>query len=142
LTQYYLYDIFQAAPHNQQTKGGGVMKKLWTILRIAGFIVCLFFFVSDTRKMRSATSKINQAQGEVNQAWEDLERAVPMLAEKYSQAINKQKGIVDTYSFRDIRATFLAIPLALLSASLTWQFVVVPIRTRQSAKQPKLSESS
>ena len=112
------------------------MKNTWIISRVVGVAVCLFFFVSSISEIRLVTPQINQAQTEVDQAWKNLEHATPALAEQYSRAVKKQQEGVGTYSFHDLRVNLLVLPLALLLTSLFWQFVVVPIRTRRSARQP------
>ena len=112
------------------------MKKTWVILRVVGVTVCLFFFVSSAREIRSVTPEINKARAEVDRAWKNLERAAPVLAEEYSRALKKQQEGVGTYSFHDLRVYLLGFPLVLLLNSLFWQFVVVPIRSRRSARQP------
>ena len=77
------------------------MKKTWIILRVVGVAVCLFFFVSNVKEIRSVTPEINKAQVEVDQAWKNLERATPVLAEEYSRALKKQQEGVGAYSFHD-----------------------------------------
>ena len=112
------------------------MKKIWIVFRGVGVCVCLFLFVSSVREMRTAGPKINQTQAEVEQAWSNLERAAPVLAKEYDRAINKRQEVSATYSSRDLLATFVAFPLALLLTSLVWQFVVAPIRARRKSGQP------
>ena len=112
------------------------MKQIWLIVRVVGVAVCLFFFVSSVKEVRSMVPQINQAHAEVDQAWKNLERAAPELAGQYSQAVKRQQEGVEMYSFHDIRAYLLAFPLALLSTSLFWQFIFVPIRTWRNTRQP------
>ena len=112
------------------------LKQIWLIVRVVGVAVCLFFFISSVKEIRSTAPQINQAQTEVDQAWKNLERAAPELAGQYSQAVKRQQEGVGTYSFHDTRAYLLAFPLALLLTSLFWQFVFVPIRTRRSKRHP------
>lgn len=83
-----------------------------------------------------AGPEINNARAEVDQAWNNLERAAPLLAKEYDRAIKKQQEDVAAYSFHDLRASFVALPLAVLLTSLLWQFVVAPIRTGWRLKQP------
>ncbi|OGL59746.1 hypothetical protein A3H10_03045 [Candidatus Uhrbacteria bacterium RIFCSPLOWO2_12_FULL_46_10] len=112
------------------------MKKTWIILRVVGLAVCLFFFISSVKEIRSVAPEINKTQAEVDQAWKNLEHAAPALAEEYNHAVKRQREDTETYSSHDLRAYLLAFPLALLLTSLLWQFVVLPIRARRRSQQP------
>ena len=111
------------------------LKKIWIIFRVVGVCVCLFLFISSVKEMRTAGPEIKNAQAEVEQAWSNLEHTAPLLAKEYDRAIKKRQDVSAAYSSRDLLATFVAVPLALLLTSLLWQFVVVLIRAWRRSRQ-------
>ena len=109
-----------------RTKRRCILKKIWIVLRIVGACVFLYLFLSLEARSGVLSPEINKARADVGQAWDNIERTVPLLAEKYDRATKKQQEVTANFS-PDPLHFFLLFPMAFFLSSLLWEFVLDPL---------------
>ena len=98
------------------------MKKLYLIARLVGLLIFAPWFYYIIRPGWTNTDRPTVINSEVEKTWTDLEKAAPIQAKAYRNALSLQGDLKEEFSARESMSILIGFPLCLILTSLIWQF--------------------